>query len=96
MNTQEIAKMKQKFQELEKKTDAELWEMKTDLEKAVYILDKKLPEWEFAWREEYISIAKELSQKWFLKDKISQILASRGKGKHKRVKEEAMEHFEYT
>jgi hypothetical protein len=44
MNTQEIAKMKQKFQELEKKTDAELWEMKTDLEKAVYILDKKLPE----------------------------------------------------
>jgi hypothetical protein len=47
MNTLEIAKMKQKFQELEKKTDAELWELKTSLEKAVSTLDKMLPQRSF-------------------------------------------------
>jgi len=61
MNTLEIAKMKQKFQELEKKTDAELWELKTSLEKAVSTLDKMLPQRSFVWEDKYVSIAKNIS-----------------------------------
>lgn len=96
MNHKEILQLQLEMKKMEKKSDAELWEIKKWLDKEVYTLEKKLPQESFVWNEEYVMIAKELGQKFFLGDKISQILAKRGKGKYRRTKEEAIEYFEHT
>lgn len=96
MNTKEILELQLEMKKMEKKTDEELWEIKKWLDKAVSTLEKKLPRESFVWNEEYVIIAKELGQKFFLSDKISQILTERGKGKYRRTKEEAIEYFEHT
>ena len=90
MNTQEIKQLHLEMKKLEKMWDAELSRMKTALENRISTLEKMIPQRSFTWEVEYTTLAKELGKKFFLADKISQILRSRGKS-YKRVNEDALE-----
>ena len=90
MNIQEIRELKLKEQEMMKKTDEELFEIKTSLENRISTLDKMQRPENFKWDVYFTTLAKELGQKFFLSDKISQILSSRGKP-YQRAKNDALE-----
>ena len=64
--------------------------MKTALENRICTLDKMQRPENFRGDVYFTTLAKELGKKFFLADKISQILRSRGKS-YKRVKEDALE-----
>ena len=96
MNAQEIQQLHLEMKKLEKMWDEELSRMKTALENRICTLDKMQRPENFKWDVYFTTLAKELGQKYFLSDKISQILASRGKGKYNRVKEEAIAYSNYT
>lgn len=90
MNAHEIQQLHLEMKKLEKMWDAELSRMKTALENRISTLDKTPRPENFKWDVYFTTLAKELGQKFFLADKISQILRSRGKP-YQRAKNDALE-----
>ena len=90
MNTHEIKQLEMEMKKLEKMWDEELSRMKTALENRISTLEKLPRPENFVWDVYYTTLAKELGQKFFLADKISQILRSRGKP-YQRAKNDALE-----
>lgn len=90
MNAQEIKQLHLEYKKLEKMWDAELSRMKTALENRISTLDKMQRPENFKWDVYFTTLAKELGQKYFLSEKISQILRSRGK-LYQRAKNDALE-----
>lgn len=90
MNAQEIQQLHLEMKKLEKMWDEELSRMKTALENRISTLDKMQRPENFKWDVYFTTLAKELGQKFFLADKISQILRSRGKP-YQRAKNDALE-----